>query len=79
MTWVTDGKEALTKQYSDSRALQTRIALHRRFSTNDYGWPRWLYGRIDPNSGSRILEVGCGPATIWQSNLERVPGDLDLT
>jgi ubiquinone/menaquinone biosynthesis C-methylase UbiE len=69
----------VAQQYRDDRNLQKRIDLHARFSTNPQGWLRWLFERIAPPAGSRILEVGCGPAATWRANVERIDPSWRLT
>jgi SAM-dependent methyltransferase len=69
----------LESQYGDAKNLNARIALHARFSTNPQGWMRWAFEQMRLASGERILEVGAGPATMWQKNLERVPPGCDIT
>ena len=66
-------------QYRDAGNLNARIALHARFSANPYGWMRWSFEQMRLAPGMRILEVGAGPATTWQRNLERVPPGCDIT
>jgi len=64
------------EQYKDSRNLNARIELHRRFSSNPYGWARWLFDRLEESVGTgsaRILEIGCGPAVGWRANRTRIP------
>jgi len=62
-----------TEQYRDASNLNARIALHARFSTNKYGWLRWVFDQLDLAPASRILEVGCGPASLWITNRARIP------
>jgi len=71
--------EYLKNQYKDSSNLDARIALHTRFSRNRQGWMPWLFEQIDLQPGMRVLEVGCGPGTLWSENRERIPPDLHLT
>ena len=66
-------------QYRDASNLNARITLHSRFSTHPLGWMRWAFDRMQLASGQRILEVGAGPATMWQENLDRVPAGCDIT
>lgn len=66
-------------QYRDAGNLNARIALHARFSTNPHGWMRWAFEQMRLAPGERILEVGAGPATMWQQNLDRVPPGCDIT
>jgi SAM-dependent methyltransferase len=69
----------LESQYRDASNLNARIALHTRFSTNPQGWMRWAFEQMRLASGERVLEVGAGPATMWQQNLERVPPGCEIT
>ncbi len=62
----------VAQQYRDASNLCTRIDLHARFSTNRQGWLRWLFERIAPAPGARILEIGSGPAAIWRENRVRI-------
>ncbi len=66
-------------QYRDASNLNARIALHTRFGTNPVSWARWVFDQMHLAPGQRILEVGAGPGTLWQQNLERVPPGCDIT
>lgn len=66
-------------QYRTPENLQARMAVHVLFSTNKYGWPLWLFDRFDIPANADILEVGCGPGTVWKSNADRVPEGWRLT
>lgn len=66
-------------QYRTPVNLQARMAVHTLFSTNEYGWPRCLFDRFDIPASADVLEVGCGPGTVWKSNADRVPGRWRLT
>jgi SAM-dependent methyltransferase len=69
----------VTEQYATDANLRARIDLHQRFSTAKEDWHRWLFDRVAPPSGARILEVGCGPAEFWKRNLERIDPTWQLT
>lgn len=58
-----DDPGCVSEQYRDATKLGARTALHARFSTNRRPWQRWVLDRFDLPFGTRILEVGCGPAT----------------
>lgn len=62
----------MSEQYATDTNLRARIDLHQRFSTATEDWHRWLFDRIAPPAGARILEVGCGSAEFWQRNLDRI-------
>ena len=66
-------------QYRDATNLNARITLHSRFSTHPDGWMRWAFDQMRLAPGERILEVGAGPGTLWQQNLDRVPPGCDVT
>lgn len=71
--------ENLGDQYATDANLNSRIALHRRFSTNPT-WGRWLFEQEAPPPDARILEIGCGPATtLWGSNLDRIDPTWRIT
>ena len=79
MNQHNDPKYLITEQYRDASNLNARIQIHRRFSTNDYGWPRWLFDIISAAAGPDVLELGCGPAGLWAQNLGRVPAGWRIT
>lgn len=69
-----DPAHLLAHQYADSRNLAARMALHERFSVNPKPLRRWLFDRLrDAPASARVLEVGCGPGTLWVENRERIP------
>ena len=77
----TDKQYLTTRQYRDARNLNARGSLHARFGTNPYPWFRWLFDQllaIAP-ADARILEVGCGPASLWIENLDRLPPGWRVT
>jgi len=81
MSKISDQQYLKTAQYKDASNLNARIELHKRFSTNTYGWSRWVFDiyleRLPAQA--RILEVGCGPATIWRENSARIPVGWTIT
>jgi ubiquinone/menaquinone biosynthesis C-methylase UbiE len=66
-------------QYKDARFLNDRIRLHQRFSTNPYGWFRWVFDQLDLPTIVNILEIGCGPGTLWLENKDRIPEGWRIT
>jgi SAM-dependent methyltransferase len=76
-TWA-DTSYLREQQYANAANLDARIALHVRFSTNPQGWSHWLFDRILEKRPRRLLELGCGPATLWRENASRIPKDLAL-
>ena len=79
MSRMADQDYLLSQQYRDETNLNARIALHKRFSTNEQGWFPWLFGQLSLPPRCRILELGCGPGDLWLQNLERIPGGWHMT
>jgi SAM-dependent methyltransferase len=61
------------QQYSDPGRLNARVTLHARYSTNSYGWFNWVWDRLAPGPGIRILEVGCGDGGLWRGRADAFP------
>jgi ubiquinone/menaquinone biosynthesis C-methylase UbiE len=70
---MKQGVSALQQQYRDSNNFRKRSALVGKFSTNRYPWYRWVYDQLDLGSGAVVLELGCGPGSLWKRNLDRIP------
>jgi ubiquinone/menaquinone biosynthesis C-methylase UbiE len=79
MSSISDQDYLLSSQYKTAANLNARIRLHELYSTNRYGWFRWLFDRLDLPARATVLEVGCGPGTLWLENLARVPEGWDVT
>ncbi len=76
---LNDSAHLLEKQYRDASNLNARIDLHQRYSVNEYDWFHWISDHFDIPPAARILELGCGPAVLWQNNLHRIPEGWDIT
>jgi ubiquinone/menaquinone biosynthesis C-methylase UbiE len=80
MSKFTDQHYLKNDQYKDSSNLETRVAIHQRFSTNPYGWMHWVFDHIlDLPADAKILELGCGPGYLWKENANRIPSMWDIT
>lgn len=80
MTSFTDQQYLRNDQYKDATNLDARVAIHKRFSTNRYGWFNWVFDsllRLPPEA--KILELGCGPAYMWRECSNRIPAGWDIT
>jgi SAM-dependent methyltransferase len=67
------------EQYKSAEYLQARIELHQRFSTNLYGWFRWVFDQFDLSIETDLLEIGCGTGTLWLESRERIPLEWHIT
>src|SRR6516165_8418066 len=70
---MKQGITALQQQYRDSSNFRKRSTLVGKFSTNRYPWYRWVYDQLQLSSASVVLELGCGPGSLWKRNLDRIP------
>jgi ubiquinone/menaquinone biosynthesis C-methylase UbiE len=65
-------REHVREQYRDSINLDARQALHSRFSTNAYGFHRWVFDRLLSSAHSAVLDVGGGPGHLWATEKGRL-------
>jgi ubiquinone/menaquinone biosynthesis C-methylase UbiE len=80
MTKFTDQQYLKTDQYKDSSNLDARVEIHRRFSTNPYGWFNWMFNTLEKfSANAKILELGCGPGYLWRDCSSRIPAGWDIT
>lgn len=80
MSKFTDQDYLKSNQYKDSSNLDARVEIHKRFSTNPYGWMRWVFDHLLAlPANARILELGCGPGYLWKENAARIPAGWDIT
>lgn len=71
-------RKTVENNYADSGNLATRISLHAKYSTNPYGWSKWVWDRYRLVPGCRILELGCGNAGFWEGRACRLPAGASL-
>ena len=80
MSKFTDQQYLKTDQYKDSSNLDARVEIHKRFSTNSYGWFNWVFDTlVKIPADAKILELGCGPGYIWRECSNRIPTGWDIT
>lgn len=80
MPKFTDQHYLKTDQYKDATNLDARVELHKRFSTNSYGWFNWVFDVLMKlPADAKILELGCGPGHIWKECSSRIPAGWDIT
>lgn len=72
-------QQTVAEQYKQSSNLEARISLHERFSTNKYGWHRWVFDQFDLPTTARVLELGCGVGRLWLENSDRLPPAWNVT
>lgn len=65
-----------TQRYKSADNLEARIRLHRDYSVQPQDWQRWVFDQLTLANGEWVMEVGCGPASLWRENMDRLPADL---
>ncbi|MBI3170151.1 MAG: class I SAM-dependent methyltransferase, partial [Chloroflexi bacterium] len=80
MSRFTDQNYLTQSQYKDSSNLNARLAIHKRFSTNPYGWFNWVFDKLAAlPADANILELGCGSGELWKECASRIPAGWVLT
>ena len=79
MSVPVDRDYLYSQQYANAANLNARVRIHQLFSTNPYGWQRWVFDQLALPESARVLEVGCGPANLFGDNFARIPGGWDIT
>jgi len=69
----------LREQYKNAANLNDRIQLHVRFSTNRQDFHMWIFEQLKLAPDSHILELGCGPGSLWRPNMVRIPAGWQIT
>lgn len=75
---VINMERTMLDQYKDSINLSARIRLHDLFSTNKHGWHYWLFDQFKIPSNTKVLELGCGDASLWKRNLNRISAGCSI-
>lgn len=80
MSKFTDQQYLKSDQYRDSSNLDVRVMIHQHFSTNSYGWFKWVFDPLMKlPENARILDLGCGPGYLWKENTDRIPAGWTIT
>ena len=80
MSKFTDQQYLTTDQYKDASNLDTRLEIHKRFSTNPYGWFTWVFDRLSElPKDANVLELGSGSGALWLNIADKVPANWNIT
>ena len=72
-------EQSLKKQYQNVSNISARIELHSQYSVNQQGWFPWIYEQCKISSGMKVLELGCGDASLWRQNRRQLPENIQVT
>ena len=64
-------------QYATSTRLETRISIHEQYSRNKQPFGEWILSHYHLQPGEKVLEVGCGTASMWKDYVQ--PDDCQIT
>ena len=76
---VNEMEQKLKKQYRDASNISARIGLHKEYSKNPVSWFNWLFEKCALECGANVLEIGCGDASLWTQNIEKIPENISVT
>ena len=75
---LNEMEQKLKSQYLNSSNISARINLHKEYAVNKKGWFPWLFEQCQIQPGDTILEIGCGDASLWRENRERIPENIKI-
>ena len=70
-------RTVVKNQYTTSANLETRISIHEKYSRNKQPFGEWIVSHYALQPGERVLEIGCGTGSMWQS--VTLPEDCHVT
>src|SRR4030095_2432067 len=76
---MVNDRRYVTAQYLTASNLHARIALHQRFSTNSYGWHRWVFDQFRLPRQCALVELGGGGGDLGVENPSRMPTGWAMT
>lgn len=80
MSKFTDQQYLTTDQYKDASNLDARLEIHKRFSTNSYGWFNWVFDTLDKlPKDANVLELGTGSGALWSNIADKIPVKWNIT
>ena len=75
-------QDAVREQYKTTDNLKLRKSLHEKYSVNQTGFQKWMFGRYPFRPGMKILELGSGRGELWDYYFENATlqeYEMDIT
>jgi ubiquinone/menaquinone biosynthesis C-methylase UbiE len=76
---ITNQDYLLNEEYKDASKFKTCLGIAQSLGVQPVDWYQWIFDLIRRAPRCRVLELGCGPGNLWQSNLKRIPADWEIT
>ncbi len=70
--------KVVQNQYKTANNLNTRISIHKKYSTNKLGFNNWIFSHYNISPNTKILELGCGTGDIWKSKSHLLDKSIEL-
>lgn len=80
--YTTDQAYLLAEQYRSDKNLANRAALFANYTKRGEHfteWHPWIYSHFVMPDEGKLLELGCGNASLWKSIFHRIPAGWDIT
>jgi ubiquinone/menaquinone biosynthesis C-methylase UbiE len=68
----------VAQQYQNASNLSARQRIYA-YAKPGPSWQDWVFDQLALPVKARILELGCGNAMLWKSNLSRIPSPWQIT
>ncbi len=74
---VTDSHD-VERQYWTPAALTDRYGIYR-YSQTGRNLHEWIFSHLQLSPNASVLDIGCGPATLWVGRTDRLPPGIRVT
>lgn len=74
---LLSNEKKIENQYATTDNLNRRITIHQ-YNTSTVNWMEWVFDHLHIEEGMKILEIGCGNGLLWETNITRLPPDLEI-
>ena len=71
-------KQNLQLQFETPDGLHTRVIFHHHHTHFKENFHEWMFQHYTFHPGDKVLEIGCGDGTLWLSNKEMIPEEIDI-